>query len=182
MIILMWFRLTKLIKDLIDEIVLPNKERILFIWYHEILWDDVECSSIYYQSYHVWCVRLKSGEFMRYSTHFILLFSYSYRYARVCAAISSSLLHSSNPMSPTSRSILKWKYGNHLSTSMKWTACLSRRCVFSEFIMSFDNVSAILSKTRMPVEKFVIVFQSDMNTKTIMILLTSSIGILIQSA
>src|SRR6266496_5598439 len=165
MIILMWFRLAKLVKDLIDEVILTNKERILFIWYHEILWDDVGCSSVYYQSYHVWCIHLKSGGFTRHSTHFILLSSTSYscRYARVCAAISSSLLHSSNPMSPTSRSTLKRKYGNRLSTSMERAVRPSRRCVFSESITSFDNAPAILSKARMPVGKFVAVFQPGIN-------------------
>jgi hypothetical protein len=91
--------------------------------------DSLRYPGIYYQSYHNCCVRLNSRGFMRHSTHFILLASTSYsrRYGIVCATISSSLFHSSNPMSPTSRSTLKPKYGNCLSILSKREACRSRR-------------------------------------------------------
>src|SRR5437667_5292195 len=122
MIILMLLRLAKLVKNPIDEVILTNKAHVLFVWHHEIrLGNSFRCSDIYYQSYNVCCVHLNSGGFTRHSTHFILLSSTSYscKYAMVCAAISSSLLHSSNPMSPTSHSTLKRKYGNCLSISVE---------------------------------------------------------------
>ena len=162
----MLLRLAKSVKNLIDEVILTNKAHVLFVWHHEIrLGNSLRCSGIYYQSYNACCVHLNSGGFTRHSTHFILRSSTSCscRYAIVCAVNSSSFLHSSNPMSPTSRSTLKRKYGNCLSTSVERAARRTRRCICSESVISFDNAPAILIKARIPGGKFVAVFQPGMN-------------------
>src|SRR5579859_852682 len=65
-------------------------------------------------------LHLNRGGLIRQFTHIVLLSSASCssEYDIVFATMSSSLFHSSNPISPTSRSTLKRKYGNFLSTSI----------------------------------------------------------------